>query len=103
MLASAAALAEFPEQIRSLFKNKKYSESGIFSVGFYYMGEQKWTVVDDNLPIKEGKDPRYMSFGVKKPVNSRKSANGAWWLPILEKAYAKFSTTYSNMNGGSVL
>ena len=48
-------------------------------------------------------DPRYTNFGVKSPVNSRSSANGAWWLPILEKAYAKFSTTYSNMNGGSVL
>ena len=39
MLASAVALAEYPETIKSLFKNKKYSESGIFKVGFWYMGE----------------------------------------------------------------
>jgi hypothetical protein len=29
------------------------------------------------------------------------SSNGAWWLPILEKAYAKYSNTYASLNGGN--
>jgi hypothetical protein len=28
------------------------------------------------------------------------SDNGAWWLPILEKAFAKFMKTYLDMHGG---
>ena len=36
-----------------------------------------------------------------KPVNSDVSPNGAWWLPILEKAYAKLNVNYGNLNGGS--
>lgn len=31
---------------------------------------------------------------------SGRSENGAWWLPILEKAYAKFTKTYADLNGG---
>lgn len=26
--------------------------------------------------------------------------NDAWWIPILEKAYAKFSVNYANLAGG---
>ena len=29
------------------------------------------------------------------------SSNGAWWLPVLEKAYAKLTKTYADMNGGN--
>jgi hypothetical protein len=28
------------------------------------------------------------------------SDNGAWWLPILEKAFAKFMKTYLDLHGG---
>lgn len=34
-------------------------------------------------------------------VNSRPSNNKAWWVPILEKAYAKFNVNFSNLNGGN--
>lgn len=55
------------------------------------MGKKASMVVDDRLPIKEGMDRRYTNFGVKQTVNARPSANGAWWVPILEKAYSKFN------------
>jgi len=35
------------------------------------------------------------------PVMANISRNGAWWMPILEKAYAKYSAFYANMNGGT--
>lgn len=50
-------------------------------------------VVDDRLPMTIG-DPY-------TPVNSRVSSNGAWWAPILEKAYAKYNAFYANVNGGT--
>lgn len=45
-------------------------------------------------------DPRYGNIG---PINTNVSKNGAWWMPILEKAYAKFNVFYSNMDGGTPL
>lgn len=34
------------------------------------------------------------------PINARPSANGAWWVVLLEKAYAKMSLNYANLEGG---
>ena len=42
----------------------------------------------------------YYESGVKFPTNSGMSEYGAWWLPILEKAYAKFNVNYSSLNSG---
>lgn len=57
-------------------------------------------LIDDRLPIYEGKDKKYSDFGTKTPVNSGSSKHGAWWLPILEKAYAKFNQNYAQLDGG---
>jgi hypothetical protein len=43
------------------------------------MGEWIKITVDDRIPIYEGMDPGYTNYGIKKPVNSKMSANGAWW------------------------
>ena len=42
----------------------------------------------------------YVGEGFKRPINAGQGKNGGWWLPILEKAYAKFNVNYSNLNGG---
>lgn len=70
MLASAAALAEKPERIKKLFTNRSYSKAGIFELTFYHMGHPMKEVVDDRIPINEGKDKRYTNYGVKRPVNT---------------------------------
>jgi len=31
---------------------------------------------------------------------ARKGTTGSWWLPILEKSFAKVNVNYSNLNGG---
>lgn len=64
-----------------------------------WKGQPTKEVVDDRLAVRE--IPRgYVGQGSKKPVNAHQGANGGWWLPILEKAYAKFNTNYANLNGG---
>jgi len=55
------------------------------------MGQAQLEIVDDRLPINDWGDP----------INARPSPNGAWWLPILEKAYAKMNVNYANLNGGT--
>jgi calpain-15 len=47
--------------------------------------------IDDRLPLGD-------KGGI---LNSRMSVNKAWWLPILEKAYAKMNVNYSTLNGGN--
>lgn len=39
--------------------------------------------------------------GTGKLINARPSKNSAWWLVILEKAYAKYYGFYANLDGGS--
>lgn len=34
------------------------------------------------------------------PIVANKSPTGAWWMPLLEKAFAKRFQHYSNINGG---
>jgi len=46
--------------------------------------------IDDRLPLLEN----------GTPVNARPSSQGAWWLVILEKAYAKMNLNYANLDGG---
>jgi hypothetical protein len=43
------------------------------------MGKSFKEVVDDRIPINEGKEEGYTNFGVKSPVNANVSPNGAWW------------------------
>lgn len=89
-LAAAAALAEFPDRVKKIFTNKDYSKEGIFEVVFNVKGEEVKLQVDDRIPVSEN----------RKPVNSRQSPFGAWWLVILEKAFAKLNVNYSSLNGG---
>lgn len=89
-LAAAAALAEYPERITRIFKNTEYSAEGIFQVRFWKSGRPVWQVVDDRIPVTWD----------DTPINSDVGRNGAWWLIILEKAYAKFNVNYANINGG---
>jgi len=54
-------------------------------------GQKHPIVIDDSFPV----DNR------GHPVNARPSdAKSGWWMPLLEKAYAKLSVNYENLDGG---
>ena len=90
-LAAAAAIAETPERIQRIFKNKEYPAEGIFELQFYVKGKLVNEVIDDKIPIN--------SQG--SPYSTKPSKNGAWWMPILEKAYAKLNMNYAQITGGN--
>lgn len=94
-LAAAAAIAEYPERIQKIFWNDEYPASGFFQLTFYHIGQPVNVVVDDILAMNSDNE--------NVPANAKMSNHGAWWGPILEKAYAKFNAFYSNMNGGSTM
>jgi len=99
-LAACSALAEHPERIRALFDNTGYSIGGVFRTNFYHMNERVKITVDDRFPVNIGKNPRYMSYNKKRIYGTDMSENKAWWVPILEKSYAKLNVNYSQLNSG---
>lgn len=100
-LSTCAAIAENGDRIKKIFTNTEYPANGMFQLKFHVNGAEQLVVIDDRLAVTEGKDPGFTNFGVKKATNANVSAHGAWWLPILEKGFAKLVTNYHNMNGGA--
>lgn len=96
MLAAASALAEHPSRIEKLFTYRENDSDGFYVFEFFILGEPAYVVVDDRLPVKS-------PDGINaQPFMARSSDNGAWWIAILEKAFAKYFKTYTDLNGNWV-
>ena len=59
-------------------------DGGIYRFQFYRMGEWNDIIIDDQIPMQYSARPE----------------NGELWVPLLEKAYAKFFGNYQNIVGG---
>lgn len=92
-LASLAALSEKPHRISQLIENKHYSDAGIFRFKFYTQGKWQYINVDDQLPVMK------WGSGWHTFATSR-SKLGAWWVPLFEKAFAKYNQNYERIEGG---
>lgn len=92
-LASAAAVAEEAHRIERIIENKEYSKAGIFRFKFWVKDKWYGVNVDDRLPCKK----RYNGW---RPFATQRSKAGAWWMPLLEKAYAKLDQNYDRIIGG---
>jgi hypothetical protein len=90
-LAAASAIAEYPERISKIMVNEDFTASGIMQFHMWSKGERKTINIDDLIPVD--------AHG--KPVLAKQSKNGAWWVPIFEKAMAKFNVNYIQMDGGN--
>ena len=73
---------------------KGYSKNGIFRFRFYVKNRWYGINIDDRLPSR--------SWGSSFiPWATQPSKNGAWWMPLLEKAYAKLNQNYERLTGGN--
>ena len=88
-MAAAASLAEFPDRIKKIFTNEEYPDEGIFELTFYLKGEPIKVIIDDQVPTAEN-----------AAIHAQMSLSRAWWMIILEKAYAKLNMHYANLDGG---
>ena len=87
-------MAEEPDRITKIIENKEYSDAGIFRFKFWSIDNWVSVNVDDRLPVRKRRD-------YWRPWGTRKSQNNAWWVPLLEKAYAKLDQSYERIAGGS--
>ncbi|KAK7184461.1 calpain family cysteine protease [Paraphaeosphaeria sporulosa] len=92
-------------------------ECGVYGFVFYRDGEWIWTVVDDNLYVRDqdfdAYGDNYDPTGVKERKYKKNNQTGSdalyfascadqneTWLPLLEKAYAKAHGDYNAISGG---
>jgi len=83
-LAGASSVAENADRVKRFFWNDAYDPNGIFRMYFWVKGQWHGVNIDDQLPA------RPWGRGVTTRFN-RKSVFGAWWMPLLEKSFAKFN------------
>lgn len=91
-LATIAALSEQPATIKSILDNiTSFNEQGIYKLNVCVSGKPKQIVVDDLVPIFED-NPNRTAF--------TKAHQGALWVLLLEKSYAKLREGYANIVSG---
>lgn len=88
-------MAEVPQRVEDVFVNQEYSKAGIFRVKFFSKKQFYYVNVDDRVPV------RSWGKGFRPWATWPSKAGDAWWMPILEKAYAKFDQSYERIIAGN--
>ena len=96
-MAACHALAKVPSRVENLFLNleNKLSPNGIYGVNIYLLGVPHTVIIDDYLPLVEA------SRGTFKTYFSNISPDSGFWVPLLEKAFAKLYGNYKHIEGGT--
>jgi hypothetical protein len=115
-IAAVATICSNPELITKVCVEKD-EECGVYGFVFYRDGEWIWTVVDDNLYLRnsdfDAYGDSYDPTGVQEKRYKKNHQTGSealyfascsneneTWLPLLEKAYAKVHGDYNAISGG---
>jgi hypothetical protein len=88
-LTAASAVAEKSDRLQKLFPIKTTNKEGIYAVTLYVKGKPTTITVDESIP-----------FLNSNTLGSKPSSNGAHWVQILEKAYAKMVGNYEIIANG---
>lgn len=89
-LTVLAGLSEVKGYIPSLFEQKQYPTEGIFAVSVNVKGRREYVTVDDLFP----------TYG-NRVAFAKPTSDDGWWVPILEKVYAKVNVNYESISSGS--
>ena len=73
-----------------MFHQDKYDHEGIFALKVFVKGRVEDVTVDDLFPTYNN-----------VPAFAQPTPDGGWWMPLLEKAYAKVNINYEMITSGS--
>jgi hypothetical protein len=96
LLSAIACLAEQRGAIERCFVEHSYNPRGKYTLRLWSGLKQKWMYIniDDTFPCNPGEGG--------KPLFTHPNG-GEIWVMLLEKAFAKLSGSYANIEGGHVL
>lgn len=89
-IASLCCLAERPKFVEKIFSSGNLSTDGSYRLKLFKNGEAVEVKVDSLIPVRKDDG---LPFGAH-------SKNGAMWLPLIEKAYAKLHGSYNSLISG---
>jgi hypothetical protein len=84
-----AALAERGNFIPNMFSQTDYTDEGIFTIKVYVKGRPEDITIDDTFPIYS-----------ERSAFAKPSVDKGWWLPLIEKAFAKVHVNYEMISSG---
>ena len=91
-LSAVAIVASHAHVLDAVVPEPKYADQGVYSFAFFANGRWEEVVVDERIPCDD-----------KGPIFSVLANSDEFWLPLLEKAYAKWrGGAYASLIGGSV-
>lgn len=89
LLGAMSIVATRPKLIRALFAGS-CPEEGFYVCKFFIQGEWRWIVIDDALPVTAS---GAICFGRCRDADT-------FWVPLLEKAYAKLFDSFEAIEAG---
>ncbi|RNF08727.1 calpain-like cysteine peptidase, partial [Trypanosoma rangeli] len=87
MLTTLSTLVRFPSVIQNCFVSNHVRRDGRYTFKFFRGKEWEKVEIDDYIPLENDGE-----LYIRSPTRH-------WWPLLLEKAYAKFYTSYDNLEG----
>lgn len=104
-LGALLIVATRPELFENILVSdpKQSFEYGFFVFWFFKNGKWEYVFIDTWIPMNpETKSPLYGKCTTTGSTSSGSPGATEYWVPFIEKAYAKLHGSYEALNGGSL-